>query len=526
MRGFVRIAVCAVLIGAIVPTVALASPKGDARNQHVSVMVAEKLATAKIAALSLAGAPVDAWELLPPDMVRDDEWPGQMIADANLQLLQDRAITNTADTPDIDTYLLTATPKTQYTFETSGTIDTIITVYDADSGDVLAWFDDKSSIDKSSIGSWTANTGLTQVVIEISTPWDSNPVAQNGAYKMSITKAANTITAASVQRIAGATRYAVASNTAKAIYGPTWKKSNGTQVSDVIVVCGEDSAMADPLAAGSLAGWYEAPLLMTTKLSMPGDTSSAIAAIRNANGNKVNIHVIGGTASVTPAVYNKLSALKGTGTIERIEAKNRYALAAKVAQRLDTLYFAAYGEHPFEVYVANGQNPAAFYDALAASGYCYRWNAPLLLTTNTSVPSETMTEIDGRFVTSTIWAVNSSTYMPNSVYNAIYAQDRMSYSADRYQSALDIAQWGLFTYASSQDELVIVNKLPDALAAGTYAGAAGGVMLYIPATGPAGATATFLTNHKSTVSGAAVFGGTGSVTDAGYNSVYSKLNSN
>jgi len=518
MRGVLRIAVCAVLIVAIAPTYALATPKGDARNQHVSVMFAEKIATAKIAALAAEALPADVYEY-------DDEWPGQQIADANLPLLQDRTISNTVDTPDIDTYLLTATPKTRYTFETSGTIDTMITVYDADSGEVLAWFDDKSAADLSSIGSWTANTGLTQVVIEISTP-DLDPATSNGSYKMSITKSPNTVNPASLQRIDGLNRYAVARNAATAIYGSTWKKSNGTQVSDVIVVCGEDSAMADPLAAGSLAGWYEAPLLMTAKLSLPADTLAAITAIRNANGNKVNIHVIGGIGSVYPAVYTKLSALKGTGTIERIEAGNRYALAAKVAQRLDTLYFAAYGEHPFEVYVANGQNPAAFYDALAASGYCYRWNAPLLLTKNTSAPAETLAEIDGRFATSTIWAVNSSTYMPNSVYDDIFAQDRMSYSADRYQSALDIAQWGLFTYASSQDQLVVVNKLPDALAAGTYAGAAGGVMLYIPATGPTGATATFLTNHKSTVSGAAVFGGTASVTAAGYNSVYSKLNSN
>lgn len=496
MRRLLRIACCAVLVGAIAPSSAFAA-----------------LGSAGPGAYSLASA---------LDSAEPEVWPGKPIA--VFPYSEDRAIENSLTEIDFDSYTLATTPGTQYTFETTGKVDTVIAIYDANGERVLAWFDNKSATDLSSLGKWTATAAQPQVIVEISSAYADDPTTQNGPYRLSVSASPNTIAAATIKRIDGANRFAVARNAALSIFGTGWKKPGGGQVSDVIVVCGEDSAMADPLAAASLAGWYEAPLLLTNKLSLPSDTSAAITAIRKANKGAVNIRVIGGKGSVTPAVYAKLSALKGTGKIERIEAANRYALAGKIAERLDTVYYAKYRVHPDEVYVANGQNVAAFSDALAVSGFSYKWKFPLLLTQNTGVPAETKALINGRFAKSLVWAVNGPKYLPENVFGAISAEDRMTASSDRYQAALDIAQWGLTGFTASQQQVVVVNKLPDALAAGTFAGANSGIMVYAPATGPSGATATFLSTRKSAVSRATAFGGTASVTPAGLTQIGALLN--
>jgi len=90
---------------------------------------------------------------------------------------------------------------------------------------------------------------------------------------------------------------------------------------------------------------------------------------------------------------------------------------------------------------------------------------------------------------------------------------------------LDIAQWGMYTFAATQNQIVVVNKLADALTAGTYTGATGGLMLYSPYAGPTSVTATFLSDRKSTVDYADVFGGSTCISDAGYAKVGTLLNS-
>lgn len=516
MRGFVRVVCCAVLIGALVPANALATPTTDARDLGRVRTAADKTRGVTSVSVVLA-AFVDGFE-------PDDAGPGQLIDDTNLPLTQSRALQVTTESDyDFDHYGLTATPGTKYTFETSGTLDTAITLYNAESGEILAWNDDAINGDSAARLEWTATSGVTEVVCEIS-GW-----AQDGSYTMLISAAPGVVRQAELARVWGKNRMAGAVATAKAIYGADYKKSDGSPVTDVIVVCGEDKSIVDSLSAASLAGWWEAPLLMTYSARLPDETIKAIGAIRTSNGGRVRIHVLGGTAVVPPAIYSKLSSLKGSGgTIERIEGKNRYALAAKVASRLASLL----GNDPDagdEVFVANGENPASFFDALAASGYCYSLGAPLLLTKNTSLPTETKQALQSTaYSSAVIYPVNGPKYMPAGVLNGLYADeaDRLTRNSDRYLAAIDIAQWGFYTFSATQDEVVIVNKLADALAAGTYTGATGGVMLYAPITGPTSVTATFLSDRKSTISYVDIFGGELCISAAGYNKVDTLLNSN
>lgn len=520
MRGFTRLVCCAVLIGALVPAGAFAAPSSDARELHRARIAADK-AEAGIdpAGISLA-VYADAFE-------SDDDWPGQLVGGSGgrpLPLTQTRALQVTGfEAEDIDNYTISTVAGTMYTFETTGTLDTVITLYNADTGEVIAWDDDKGAADVSSLLKWTAGAGVHEVVCEIRAA-----LGKDGAYGMKISATPNTVRAASLGRIWGSNRAAGSVATAKNIYGPTYKKANGSPVTDVIVVCGDDKSLVDSLSAASLAGWWEAPLLMTYSTRLPSETTNAIKAIRAGNGGKVNIHVLGGTAVVPSAIYSKLSALKGTGgKIERISGKNRYELAEKVANKLAALTvndpYAGY-----EVFVANGENSAAFYDALAASGYCFSLHAPMLLTRNTVVPTETKRALrSAGYIDAVVYPVSGKKYMPAGVVYGIYADegDRLASSSDRYLAAVEIAQWGLSSIAASQEQVIVVNKLADALAAGTYAGATRGVMLYVPVSGPTNVTATFLGDRKSTVDYADIFGGEVCISKTGYNRVGTLLNS-
>ena len=513
MSRVLRIACCAALIAALTPAGALATPKADVETSHRASIAAKKGVATKLASFTPALLLDDSFE-------PDDEIP--QVIDGLLPLSQNHTISQ--DGADLDNYSIQGTPGAMYTFETTGTADTFITLYDSEYH-IIATSDDQSDVNLNAKITWTASTGLNDVTIEVSS---SNYT--EGAYTMLARATPNKIRAAGLQRVWGQNRIAGAVAAAKSIYTTGWKKTtDGGQVTDVLVVCGEDKSIVDSLSAASLAGWYQAPLLMTYSAKLPSETLNAIAAIRAANGGKVKIHVLGGTAVVTAPVYTALSALKGTGgTIERIAGTNRYDLAAKVATRLDTLYFAKYGEHCWEVYVANGQNPEAFYDALAASGFCYSWNAPLVLTDNTTVPSVTKSLINGRLVDASLYAISSSKYIPSSVFTTLDGSsgraERIATASDRYTAATQIAQWGVDTYTASASRITVANKLADALAAGTFVGANGGVLLWAPITGPSGVTSTFLVNHRSTVDLASVFGGTAVISDAGYKKVGTDLN--
>ncbi len=514
MSRVLRIACCAALIAALTPAGALAAPRaGAAVDAHRAAIAMKKGASAKLASSSLA--------VVADDIYEPDEDNPQVI-DGLLPLSQEHTISQLGD--DWDTYSIHCTPGDMYTFETTGGLDTFITLYDSDYH-IIATFDDQSDTNLNARATWTASASLTDVVVEVSSYF-----GLEGAYTMLASATPRTIRTTGLERIWGPNRVAGAVAAAKSIYGTRWKKTtDGGQVTDIIVVCGEDKAIVDSLSAASLAGWYQAPLLMTYSAKLPNETVNAITAIRNANGGKVKIHVLGGTAVVTAPVYAALSARMGKGgSIERISGLNRYDLAAKVATRLDTLYFAKYGVHCWEVYVANGQNPAAFYDALAASGFCYSWNAPLILTGNTTVPSPTKTLISGRFVDAYVYAISSTKFIPTSVFNALdvgsAGAERIATAPDRFTAATQISQWGIDTNAASQSHITVANTLADALAAGTFVGANGGVLLWAPVTGPSGVTSTFLVNHRSSVDTASVFGGTAVFSAGGYNKVRTDLN--
>lgn len=322
-----------------------------------------------------------------------------------------------------------------------------------------------------------------------------------------------------VTRINGADRYAVSAAAAATAF------PGFAGVTDVVIASGADRAAADPLAAASLAGAYYGPvLLVSATLSggrLPTATENALAQIRAANGGRVNIHVVGGTGTVSSTVYTRLSALKGAGgTIDRISGKDRYQLSVNIAEKIVAL--VGIDEVP-GVLLANGDRSSAFYDALAASPIAYSRHMPLLITPATSLNGDVAAALAGPLAGKPVTAVNASGNLATSVLNAAGATQRMATTTERTGAARDIADYAIARSWLSSQTVVVANKLPDALTGGSAIGRIGGVVLYTDASSLAAPTYVWLSDNRFTVRRAYVAGGTASVAPATMSQVSAAL---
>lgn len=326
------------------------------------------------------------------------------------------------------------------------------------------------------------------------------------------------------ERKAGTDRYAVAEAVGLEAF-PGW-----AGVTDVVIASGDDRAMADPLAAAGLAGAYEAPLLLVRPTlssgKLPAQTERAITNIKAANGGRVNIHVIGGTTTVPAAVYNRISALKGTGTIERISGTDRYQLSAVMARKTRSVIVGKGGEVG-AVFIANGENPGVFYDALAASTISYRNGVPMVLSRAKSTPTSVKSLLaSADFAGTGRYLVNSSAYLNSTVksetgarFNIVGYYPGQPY--DRYEAAWDIADFAYINGLLDRDAVAVANKLPDALTGGVAMGQIGAPILYsnTAVDGLPAATWWFLYWNKGSITNAYVLGGTSSISDYGLEDV-------
>lgn len=307
-------------------------------------------------------------------------------------------------------------------------------------------------------------------------------------------------------RIGGSDRYAVAVNLA----AKRWAGFAG--VKDVIVVCGEDRANADPLASSGLAGIYDAPVLMTKTGSLPSATRNALVQMKAANG-PLAIHVIGGPKSIPTSVFNAIKATNPGGGIERISGADRYELSANMAIRLKQVADSK-GINVPAVLLFNGQNPAAFYDALAAGVLSAGGQVPMMALRNTSIPAPVANALSGPLAGKPRYVVNGPTYVPTSLYNASGATLRLSNSSNRATSAALIGFTGRFFGWSGLKSMGVANKLPDALTGGSFLGQEGGMLLYTDLKSLPADTSNALAAVKIGSQQGYVFGGPKSVYDS------------
>jgi putative cell wall-binding protein len=155
-------------------------------------------------------------------------------------------------------------------------------------------------------------------------------------------------------RINGQNRYDTSAKTALQAFNDS--------VKTVIIARGEDEGgFADGLAASYLADVEQAPILLTTKGSLPEEVGAAIDQL----GAEKAI-ILGGTNAISE---NVAKTLDGKGlTVERIVGKNRYDTAAQIAKGGNSNVQTAY--------VVGGTAKA---DALLAGPLAFKNGYPILL---------------------------------------------------------------------------------------------------------------------------------------------------
>ncbi len=159
-------------------------------------------------------------------------------------------------------------------------------------------------------------------------------------------------------RVAGIDRFA----TAAAISRRTYTAGSRT----ALLTSGRD--FPDGLAAASLAGALNAPILLTEPSSLPPATAAELQRLL-----VTKVYIVGGTSPVSPAVVAALRARFPGIVIERIHGVDRYATAAAVADKVRQVT----GQRPKTIFLASGET---FPDALSLSAPAFLTRTPILLT--------------------------------------------------------------------------------------------------------------------------------------------------
>lgn len=317
-----------------------------------------------------------------------------------------------------------------------------------------------------------------------------------------------------VTRLGGSDRYAVATRIAAA------QVATGTR--DVILASGEDAAAADPLSASGLSwAYHAAPVLLTHRLSVPTAAKAQIASFAKAGGGTLTVHVVGGTGSVPDAryseIYSYVRSHAGASAAARLRkdrvlaAGSRYDLAAAIASRMKQVRGSEMASFAL---VANGADPSKYFYALAASPIAAHVGAPILLVAANSAPLATSREVTRLGLSGgALWIAGDKSAVSDGVAARLAAGNRMSASGF-YPTIAAIATTAVDHGWLSPDQVGVTAKLPDALTGGAFLGAKGGPLLVTSTTSLQPDAEAWLSAHKPEVSGAWIFGGTGSVSPA------------
>lgn len=268
--------------------------------------------------------------------------------------------------------------------------------------------------------------------------------------------AASSIT--SVSRYSGADRYEVAVNIAHE-YAPN--------VDVVYIAKGTD--YPDALSAAPAAAASHGPLLLTQPNTLPASVRAELQRL-----TPKKIVVVGGTASVSDAVYTELSTL---GETIRLSGADRYEASRNVVDYA----FGTTGAS--RVYVATGAN---YPDALSASAAAGAHNGAVLLVNGKAdaAPVEITDLITKLKANDTVIAGG-----PNSVTAGVEASiaalalpggsQRLG-GSDRYEASHNINVEAFGTAAAAF--IATGLNFPDALAGAALAGHQGSPLFIVPGT--------------------------------------------
>lgn len=247
-----------------------------------------------------------------------------------------------------------------------------------------------------------------------------------------------------VVRLGGADRYATAAEVSQ---------FHHVSATTVVVASGMD--FPDAVAGSVLAGLMDAPLLLTNPTSLSPATAAEITRLAPSN-----IIVLGGTGSVSAAVF---SSLNGMAPASRIAGTDRYETAVAISQ-------ASFADGTADVVVvATG---TGFADSLTGGPLAALLNGPVLLTPTGTLPAIVSDEIE-RLDPASILVVGGNGVVSDAVFtqlNGIRPTTRL-WGDDRYETSVAVSQYGF----TSADRVYLASgaSFPDALSGAAAAAALG-----------------------------------------------------
>ena len=233
-----------------------------------------------------------------------------------------------------------------------------------------------------------------------------------------------------------------------------------------VIASGSD--FPDALAAASLAGALDAPIMITS------DTEISNTLTKLDSLGVTDVYIVGGTSSVSAAVQSKIEAA-GIG-VERLAGGTRQETALAVAEEVQELTTDDQSDICF---VATGK---VFADALSISAYSYWASAPIYLTNNNgNISDDALAAIEAAGY-SQIVILGGTASVSEDTETALEAIEGVTVERlggeTRYETAELIAEWSV-SKGMSYDGMIIADgtNFPDALVASALCGQNGSVML-------------------------------------------------
>ena len=296
-------------------------------------------------------------------------------------------------------------------------------------------------------------------------------------------------------RLAGADRFGTAAEIAVRTFGTS---------DTVLLANGRDRHLADALAGNYLAGFENAPILLTTENDLPAVTRSALETL----GAK-NVILLGGTDAINAAQARRLD---DTYAVRRVGGANRYETAALIATTPPVSYV-----RESTAIVARGDQ---YTDALVSGPVSYRGQLPILLTPPTGMAPATQKALNQLGIAEVIIAGG-----PEAVSDAVAEQLRDARGndsvattrvagADRHATAVAMAKFATdeLGFPRLHVDLARGDVAVDALAGGPHTGRLGGYILLTSSSGQLGTvTRDFLRQQSITLESGHVFGGPAAV---------------
>ena len=280
-----------------------------------------------------------------------------------------------------------------------------------------------------------------------------------------------------VSRRAGADRF----GTATAISGAAYDNQGAGAV-----VLARSDTYPDALVGAPFAASKNAPLLYTTGVSLPTETSAEISRVL-APGKTV--YLLGGTSAIPASIATQLV---GMGyVVSRISGADRYATAVAVAGAMGS---------PSTVFLATAANYA---DALAAGPAAAKAQGVILLTAGATMPSSTSAYLAAH--PGTTYAVGGPAATADPSASAISG-------SDRYATATLVAQQFFATPTTAG--LASGVTFADALPGAAYLARVGGPLLLTDPNALPASASDYLSMAQSGITRALVFGGTSAVSVA------------